>query len=267
VQPLLDAGQVAVVGQDEAGVHHRRLHDHAGHAALVALKRPLERIQVVERHDPGELGDLGRDAERLRHRDRVVVGADLVGGRGDRHHHGVAVAVVGALDLEQDVAARDGPHQPHRVHRGLGAGVAEAPQRQAEALLQVLAANHGVLGRLGEVRAALDALGDDLGDPRMGVADGDGAVAVVEVDVLVAVDVDHLRAVAVSEVDRVRLGRLPARGDAARERLVRPLGHLARAGMAAVELGLLGLDQLRELRLIDALLYNAHAFTPPSTSP
>ena len=267
VQQLLDARQVAVLGQDEAGVHHRRLDDHAGDAAPVAGERALERLEVVERHHPRERDHLVGDPERLRHRHRVVVRPDLVGRRRDRHHHGVAMAVVGALDLEQDVAALDGPHQADGVHGGLGARVAEPPQRQAEALLQVLADDHGVLGRLGEVGAAADAIGDDLGDLGMRMADGHRAVAVVEVDVLVPVLVGDLRAVPLHQIDRVRVGRLPARGDTACERLAGAVGQLARAVLAGVELGLLDLDQLREPGGVNRLLCNVHAFTPPSTSP
>ena len=52
-------------------------------------------------------------------------------------------------------------------------------------------------------------------DSGMGVAGQGRAVAAVQVDVLVAVDVVDLRAVAVAEPDRLRGGDLPVRGDAA----------------------------------------------------
>ena len=94
VQQVLDALQVAVVRRDDAGVHHARLDDHAGDPALVLLERALERVQVVERHDLRQVDEVGRQAQRLRHRDRMVVVADLVAGGRHRHHHGVVMAVV-----------------------------------------------------------------------------------------------------------------------------------------------------------------------------
>ena len=237
-----------------------------GDPALVLLQRALEGVQVVERHDLRQLDEVGRQAQRLRHRDRMVVVADLVAGGRHRHHHGVVMAVVAALDLEQHVAAGVGAHQAHGVERLLGARVAEPPQRQAEALLQVLGRDDRLLRRLGEVRAPSDAVGHGRHDLGMRVADGHRPVAVVEVDVLVAVDVDHLRPVALGQVDRVRVGRLPARRDAAGQRLPRPLGHLARLVVAVVEDRLLGLDQLRKLGGIDGA-GRGHQLTPPSTSP
>ena len=87
-----------------------------------------------------------------------------------------------------------GAHQVDGVHRRLGAGVAEAPQRQPEPAGQLLGDDDRVLGRLGEVRALGDPALHRLDDRRVGVADDHHAVAAVQVDVLGAVDVPHPRA-------------------------------------------------------------------------
>ncbi len=55
--------------------------------------------------------------------------ADLVVLDADRDHHAVVVTVVGAEDLHDRVAAREGARDPDRVHRRLGAGVHVAPLR------------------------------------------------------------------------------------------------------------------------------------------
>src|SRR5436190_8364641 len=110
----------------------------------------------------------------------------------------------------------------------------------------------------------------------MGVADRDGAVAVVEVDVLVAVDVGDLRSVALDEVDRMRVGGLPARDHPAGQRTPGALGHGARLRVPRVELRLLGLDQARKPGRVDRrgggltvkeVAGCAHDCTLPRTSP
>ena len=64
------------------------------------------------------------------------------------------MAVVAALHLDDQVPPGDRPHQVDSVHRRLGAGVGEAPQRQPEPPGQVFGHDDGVLGGLGEVRAS-----------------------------------------------------------------------------------------------------------------
>ncbi len=95
------------------------------------------------------------------------------------------------------------------VHRRLGAGVGEAPLGQAEAPRELLGDDDRAVGRGGEVgaqrrrarrrRATIAGLAWPMHID---------AEAVVEVDVLVAVDVPDLRALAALEVDRAR-GRAP----------------------------------------------------------
>ena len=62
-------------------------------------------VEVVERHDPHQIGHLLRDA-RARHAVGVVDRTELVGRSEDRDHRRVVVTVVGALDLDHQRAAR-----------------------------------------------------------------------------------------------------------------------------------------------------------------
>ena len=97
-----------------------------------------------------------------------------------------------------------------RVHGSLGTRVREAPAGQAPAPRQLIADDDRVLRRLREMGAALYLSLDRPGDGRVGVPGEGGAVAAVQVHVLVAVGVIDLAAAAVTEPDRLRLGDLPA---------------------------------------------------------
>ncbi len=241
--------EVARLGEHDPEVHHRRLHDHAGGLAVLGdqgLDAALGRLGVVERHGDREVDDGLRDAGAVGQRLEVEAVADLVVLDADRDHHAVVVPVVGAEDLHDRVALRVGAGDPDRVHRRLGAGVRVAPARQAPAARELLADDDRVLGRRGEVRAQRVALGDRLADRGVGVALDHRAEPVVEVVELVAVDVPDARPVAALEVDRPRVAQLVGRGDAARQRLLRALVHLARPLRALVEGLLLTLDELSD---------------------
>ena len=95
-----------------------------------------------------------RDAGVAGHAVRRVGRADVLGLGQHRDLHRVVVAVVAALDLDDQVAPGERAHQVDGVHRGLGAGVGEPPQRQAEPTDQLVGDPDGVLGGLGEVGAA-----------------------------------------------------------------------------------------------------------------
>ena len=155
--------------------------------------------------------------------------AHLVRRRLDRDHHGVVVAVVGALDLHDHVAAGEAAREVDGVHRRLGAGVGEAPVGEAPAAAQLLRHHDRALGRRGEVRALVHLRLDRGGDRRVRVADAHHAEAVVEVEVLVAVDVPHLRADAALDVGRPRVVALERGRHAAGHDVVRALEVLARA--------------------------------------
>ena len=85
------------------------------------------------------------------------------------------------------------------------------------------------------------------------VAREGGAVAAVQVHVLVAVDVVDLRAMAVAQPDRLRCGDLPARGDPAGQVLLSRLGEVSGVRLAADEDLFLGRDDLGELGIGDGV--------------
>ena len=91
----------------------------------------------------------------------------------------------------------------------------EPPQRLAEPLGEVLGHDDRVLGRLREVGAAGDPLLTAATIAGWACPASDDAVPAVEVGVLAAVDVVDLRALAVADPHRLRLGDLPVGGGAA----------------------------------------------------
>jgi hypothetical protein len=172
------------------------------------------------------------------------------------------VAVVGALDLEDQVAAGGAAGEVNGVHRRLGAGVGEAPLRQAEAIGQLGGDGDRALGRGGEVGAFVDPRLDCGADRGVGVADAHHPEAVVEVDVFIAVDVPDAAALAAGQVDGPRFVDLEGGGDAVGHHLQRPLvGPSGGAGAVAEGL-LLGLAQRRDPLAVD-LLHRAHLSPNP----
>ena len=130
-------------------------------------------------------------------------------------HHGVVVAVVGAEDLHDVVAAGVRAGDTDRVHGRLRPRVREAPARQAEAARELLGHRHRLLRGRAEVSAEREAALDGCPDRGVSVPLHHRAEAVVEVDVLVAVDIPHPRALATGQVDGPGLtalegGRNPA---------------------------------------------------------
>ena len=180
------------------------------------------------------------------HAPRAVGRTGLVELGGHRHLHRVVVTVVAALDLDDQVPAGDGPHQVDGVHGGLGTRVVEPPQRQAEPAASSSATSMAASVGWAKWVPASDLRPDRLDDGRMRVSGQAGAVAAVQVDVLVAVDVEDLGAGAVAEPDRLGRGDLPARGDPAGQRVVGPLPHGPGAGLALDEGPFLAGDELVE---------------------
>ena len=199
------------------------------------VEEPGDAVEIVEAGDERQPDDRVRDAGAGRGLRGLSGRAHLVGLGRDRHLHRVVMAVVAALHLDDQVAPGDRPHQVDGVHRRLGAGVGEAPQRQAEPPGELARHHQRILGGLGEMGAAGDLAADRLDDRRVGVAGQGRAVPAVQVHVLVAVDVVDLGAAAMAEPDRLRGGDLPARGDSARQRVPRPGGHAGRLRLALRE--------------------------------
>src|SRR4029077_6731121 len=95
------------------------------------------------------------------------------------------------LDLDQPFAAGETPSDADGIQRGLRPAVGEPPLRQPEALGDLPRDDRDLGDRLPKVRAAGDPFGDRVDDQWMSVPDDHDAEAVVEVDVLVAVDVPN----------------------------------------------------------------------------
>ena len=247
LRDLADGLEIARLRQDDTEVHHRRFHDHAGRLAVLGdepFDPTLHRFRVVEGHRDRHVGHDLRDPEPVGDRLQVEAVADRVVVDTERDHHVVVMAVVGAEDLHDRVATGDAPGDPDRVHRRLRAGVDVAPVLEPPATGELLADDDRILGRRGEVRPEPDPVGDGLRDHVVRVALHHRAEAVVEVEVLVAVDVPDLGALAVGEVDRPRIARLVRRGDAAGEALLGAGVEVPRALGSRIELRGLALGQL-----------------------
>ena len=142
------------------------------------------------------------------------------------------VAVVRGLDLDDALTTGEAARQADRVERRLGAAVGEAPLRLLEAARQLACDDDVLLDRLREMRPAMQLRVDGRDDRRMRMADDHDAEAVVEIDVLVAVDVPDLAALAVVDEDRLRRRVLErarhAAGDELRRFTYLILGHVYR---------------------------------------
>ena len=148
------------------------------------------------------------------------------------------MTVVGALDLDDQLATGDGAHEVEGVHRGLGARVAEAPHRQAEPSGQRLGDIDGVRRRLREVGAQRDPILHRAHDRRIRVTHDVHAVAAVHVGVAGAVDIPHVRAFTVADPHRQRPRAGPAGAHTTRHRALGTLPQCRRRGHAGQEASL-----------------------------
>jgi hypothetical protein len=103
--------QVAGLGRGDATVCRDRLHEHA--RGPVLREGALHRVRVVERHGVNEVARRRRDPL----------------GQPPSRQRRVVVAVIGARNREDVVAAGDGAGEPDGGHRRLGTGVRETPAR------------------------------------------------------------------------------------------------------------------------------------------
>jgi hypothetical protein len=176
-----------------------------GSGRTTPIDPPLHRFCVVERHRDRHVSDDLGNPEAIRDRLQVEAIADRVVVDTQRDHHVVVMPVVGTEDLHDRVAAGDASGDPDRVHRRLRAGIDVAPVLEPPAAGKLFTHDDRILGRRGEVRAEPDPVRDGLRDHVVRVALHHRAEAVVEVEVLVAVDVPDLGAFSVREVDGPRV--------------------------------------------------------------
>jgi len=213
--------QIAVLGHHDAGVAQHRFGEDRGDLVAVGLERLVDRVEVVERHREGVLGELLGDAVRA--------GAVVLDGALDERR--LLGAVVAALHHDDLVPTGVPAGQPNRRNGRLGTGVDEAGHLDAR----------DVAGdELGEVdldlgrRAVHRPLADRRLDRRLHrvrqvVAVQQRAVAVHEVQVAVAVGVDDVAAVAPLDEEGIGADRPHRRVDAAGNRRQRTVVQVARA--------------------------------------
>src|SRR3712207_2948186 len=125
------------------------------------------------------------------------------------------MAMIGAENLDDRVAAGEGAGDANRIHCRLGARVDVAPLRKDEAAYQFLADNNGIFDRCRKMSAASDLSLHGLDDGRVGVPLHHRAESIVEVDHLGTVDVPDFGTMALFEVDRPWVAHLVRRRDAA----------------------------------------------------
>ncbi len=123
----------------------------------------------------------------------------------DADEHVVVMAVVAALELDDLLAAGVAASNADGVHRGLGAGVAEAHEVRAESGSDLLGQRDAILDREGVAGAVRHAALEGLGQERVRVAGGQHAECHVEVDVLVAVRIPDAAASRIAHEQRIRI--------------------------------------------------------------
>ena len=215
------------------------------------LKHRLERLGIVEGHDVGQLAERPRIAGAIRDRARFVALPNLVQPWVDRDHHRVVVAVVGPLDLEDQIATGGAPREMDRGHGRLGAGVDKAPLGKAEAVRELLGDHDRAVGGGGEVGAEVDPRLHRRAHCRVGVTDAHDAEAVVKVDVLVSVHVPDAGARAPLHVDGPGVVLLKRGGNAVRHHLHGTLVALLGGWRALAQLCHLALGQRGDARAVD----------------
>ena len=109
----------------------------AATSAAVLGQARADGADVVERHDDDQVHDRGGDAGVAAAPASAVRAGRPRRPRQHRDLHRVVVAVIAALDLDDQVASGERARQMHGVHGGFGAGVGEPPQRQVEAAGQL----------------------------------------------------------------------------------------------------------------------------------
>ena len=107
------------LGADESGIAHVRLDDDRGNASRVLTKEVRDRPGIVERRRQREAGQCRGDPRTVGQTQRGDPGARL-------HEKAIGVPVIAALELHDELAARDRAGQPHAGHGRLGPAVHEA---------------------------------------------------------------------------------------------------------------------------------------------
>ena len=216
-----DFVEIAGFGKHDSDIHQRGFHDQARRLSALGIElldALFHHIRVVERHRERHVDGALRDAGSVGNGLVVVSGAAVLEfGESDRDHHVVVVSVIRTHDLQDGVPAGVGSRDSNRVHRGFGTGVEETPLRQLEVLLEMLCDDDRILGGKRELRAEFHALLHGFDDGGVGVPLDHATECVVEVTVFAPVDAPDAGALAVGEVERIRVAHLIRGGDARHE--------------------------------------------------
>ena len=106
--------QESRIGRDEPRVADHRLDDDRRDAAGVPPQNFLDAVHIIERRRQRQRGERRRHARRIGKPERRDAGARA-------HEKAVAVPVIAAVELEEQVASRRGARDTERAHRRLGA--------------------------------------------------------------------------------------------------------------------------------------------------
>ena len=213
---------------DDTHVGGDRLGQHGGHVVLGQGASQRGAVVPVDEDGRGRLGDGDPGARR------DAQGRQARAGIGEQ---AVGVAVVGAGELDDDLAPGSGAGEADGAHRSLGAGAGHAQHLDRGDAIGDLLGKLDLGGGWGAVGGAaprrLDQRGEDRG---VGVAEDQRPPGADPVEVAVAVDIDQLTALTALDEDRLAadLAHRPDGGvDAAREDLQRSLIQLRRCGQKA----------------------------------
>ncbi len=202
---------IARSGQHHAAVRHDRFGQHAG--AILVGQFPLQGVDVVEFDNAaqGLFGDprihvVGRAQFELSLRSDVGQGL-------------IEAAVVALVHGEDFGPTGQRPANADDIAVGLGGRHGHLPERQTEAAAQLLADVQGLGGGHHGGDALPNLLRDHFRGGLRGVAEHGPGVAEAEIDVFVAVDVDHTVAVSLTYKDRMGGSPIPhpGHGDAVQQ--------------------------------------------------
>ena len=214
-------GKERRVGRDESRVADHRLDDDRRDAIRVLAHQRFHCPDVVERRGERQRG------ERRGHTGRIGK-SERRDPRAGTHEEAVGVAMIAAVELDQEIATRLRTCDAQRAHRRLGAAGDEAQHLDVRhARSHQFGQRHLERRRYAEARAVFHRLAQRIEHHRRRMAEDERPPREHVVEILVAVDVPDARPL--PALDDERLAADPAerahrRADAAGEELTRA-GH------------------------------------------
>ena len=197
---------VAGLGIGQAEVTQHGLGNNGSHLMAIALERQLQHLGIIEGDRNDQIVQGSRDAGAGRDLDGVPAVAVSAGGCIGGVEHIVISAVIAAFQLDNLFSAGVGSGYTDGVHGGFGAGVDQTNHFHRGAHIDDRL-GHLHLAFAGDARrhAAVEGLDDRIVHLIIGIAQDDRTEAQSIVDVLIAVHVPHVGALATAEVRRAAL--------------------------------------------------------------